>query len=249
MDFGGYLRYTQFVRFVAIFAFLGIAFYCDRHKRIPVLGIGIFIGGIFTGFSAPAHSGLSYGLPDVLATAFIVGANVPLNSLLADYYPPEVRGKVYALLGLAGALAGTIIPFIAGRLVDTFGWRPLYLITAVPISLVGLLVLVRLREPVRGYMERRTLGVRRGHGHDRGGEPLPSAEAWRTIFGIRTLRRLFIARPHRPRRASACCGPYSAGFFFEEYGLDAVDRAPGSSAPAGIVRPASAAHRRSLIDR
>ena len=236
MDFAGYLRYTQFVRFVAIFAFLGVAYYADRHRRIPIVGAGIFVGAIFTGLSAPAGSGLSFGLPNVIATAFILAAAVPINSLLADYYPPEVRGKVFALLGLAGALPTTIIPFLAGRAVDAFGWRPLYLITAIPVGLTGLLVLLRLREPVRGYMERHTLGV--DEDTARVEDEAPSfGEAWRTIFGIRTLRRLFFANL-LSAPGTGILGVYSAGFFFQEYSLSPTDIGNISAISALIVLPA-----------
>ena len=236
MDFAGFLRYTQFVRFVAIFAFLGIAYYADRHKRIPIVGIGIFLGGIFTGLSAPAQSGLAYGLPDVIATAFLIAASVPLSSLLADYYPPEVRGKVFAILGLAGALPGTVVPFMAGRLVDAYGWRPLYLATAVPISVVGLLVLLRLREPVRGYMERMTLGVDDDTARVED-EPPSFGEAWRTIFGIRTLRRLFFANL-LSAPGTGILGVFAAGFFFQEYGLTPTRIGNISAISALIVLPA-----------
>ena len=53
-------------------------------------------------------------------------------------------------------------------------------------------MLFRLSEPVRGYMERRALGLDEELAKVED-ERLSFGESWRTIWAVRTLRRLFIA--------------------------------------------------------
>ena len=58
--------------------------------------------------------------------------------------------------------------------------------------LVGLVMLVLLKEPVRGYMERRAMGADEEIALQES-EPQSFGEAWRTVWAVRTLRRQFIA--------------------------------------------------------
>jgi branched-chain amino acid transport system ATP-binding protein len=236
MDFAGFIRYSQFVGFVAIFAVIGIGYYADRHNRIRMVGVGVLIGGFFTGLTATAQSGLSFGLPNLIASAFLIAAIFPVGSLIADYYPPEVRGRVFALQTLFSAVTGTLVPLAAGYTVDAWGWRPIYAISAVPVALIGLLVLTRLREPIRGYMERRALGAPEDVAVIPE-EPVSLGEAWRTVFGIRTLRRLFIAGLISAP-AATLFGLLASQFFFERYGLSERQIGQVSAVGAIIVLPA-----------
>ncbi|MDQ3106970.1 MAG: MFS transporter, partial [Actinomycetota bacterium] len=221
MDFNTFVRYGGFVGFILLFVGVFIAHYADRHKRLPIVAAGIILGGLFNLLTAVASSGLSYGAPDVVSSVFLAAAGIPIASLFADYYPTEVRGKVFALYGLAGSVPALIVPKVAGELVEAFGWRSVYLVTGVPIILVGILIAVRLREPVRGYFERQALGVSEDVALVEE-EPVSLGEAWRTVFGIRTLRRLFIA--------GLIGSPgiyifslYSRRVLVEDYNLDAGD--------------------------
>ena len=222
MDYGGYVRYVQSASFVLLFVGLGIAYYSDRHKRIPLVIGGLVIGAIFTALTSAAQSGLSYGAPDLLANVAIVGiAYLPLVSLLADYYPPESRGKVFALVGFFETLPLTVLPKLAGEAVEAWGWRPVYLATAAPMVLVAVLAAVRLREPIRGYMERRAMGADDDVAR-REDEPVSFGEAWRTVFGVRSIRRLFIANTlYAPGvRIFRLLIP---GLLFERYGMGPGD--------------------------
>ena len=192
MDYQSYIRYGGFVSFILLFVAIFIAQYSDRHRRLPLVAAGIVLGGIFNLLTAAAKSGLSYGTPDVISAVFLTAAIIPIASLFADYYPTEVRGKVFALYGLAGALPSLVVPKVVGELVEAFGWRSVYLVTGIPIILIGILIFVRLREPVRGYFERQALGVSEDVALIEE-EPVSLGEAWRTVFGVRTLRRLFVA--------------------------------------------------------
>jgi ABC-type branched-subunit amino acid transport system ATPase component/sugar phosphate permease len=221
MDFQTYIRFVGFAGFILLFVAILIAQYADRHRRIPLVVMATAVGGSFNLLTAFARSGLSFGVPAVVADVFLLAAAIPVAALLADYYPTEVRGKVFALLGLAGALPGLVIPKIAGELVEAFGWRPVYFGTGIPILFVAALMALKLREPVRGYFERQALGVSEDVALTEE-PPVSLGEAWRIVFGVRTLRRLFIAGLIGAPGAFAF-GQFSRAILVEDYGLGPKD--------------------------
>ena len=74
--------------------------------------------------------------------------NPASQSLLADYYPTERRGRAYAAQRAAPLVGTAIGTGIGGVVSATLGWRWAFLIVGVPGSVIALLCW-RLPEPVR----------------------------------------------------------------------------------------------------
>ncbi|HVL82070.1 MAG TPA: MFS transporter [Actinomycetota bacterium] len=214
------------VGFFLIFGVIYLSYLSDRVPRVPIVAGGSILSGIFSLFTAGTST-----LPALGASRAgdAVGYNAmatPQYSLLADYYPPQSRGKVFALFGILGDLMTVLTPLIVGALVlsaqDGLYWRLPFLITGPLLILAGVVTFVLLKEPIRGYMERRSLGVSEEVAK-RAEDPPSIGEAWRTIWAIRTLRRLFIADVvGGPGRAIFS---FAFGFFLlEQYGLGLRDR-------------------------
>jgi ABC-type branched-subunit amino acid transport system ATPase component len=171
-----------------------VAYICDRRSRVVILGVTTL------GFGA---SYLYLGLqPTVLAfvvmafgqTAFgstqVFGS--PDNSLLADYYPPEVRGRIFALNGSLGFLGQVLFLPVAGLLVTILGWQNAYLVAGA-VGAAGALFSLLIREPRRGRWDL----IRLGASEDVASRvrQMPSlAEALRTVRAVRTLHRVCVAQ-------------------------------------------------------
>ena len=85
------------------------------------------------------------------------------NSLLADYYPPEHRTKVYSIHRAANAVGAFIGPLVGGMLAGWFGWRVPFLVFVIPTVRLSCSSPSRAAEPVRGRWERQAAGAdRRG---------------------------------------------------------------------------------------
>src|SRR2546430_1493827 len=70
-------------------------------------------------------------------------------ALLADYYPRERRGRVFAIF-FAAIPIGSALGYVVGGLADHyFGWRPAFFVAGVPGLLLAALAL-RLHDPARG---------------------------------------------------------------------------------------------------
>jgi branched-chain amino acid transport system ATP-binding protein len=200
---------------------LPVAVLADRTNRVRIALIGALIGAAFSiGLGAAqtivwatiALVGVSMGQAVIFPTH---------NSLLADYYPVPARPRVYSAhrSGISiGAIAGVLI---GAGLSALWSWRTPFFVFAVPIVVV-VLIGTRMREPPRGRHEQielteQMLASERGEPVALGDEadtaatadttpagtaldipveaPPSLGEAWRTVWKIGVLRRIFFALP------------------------------------------------------
>ncbi len=208
--------------FIIIFVALGLAYVLDRVRRVPFVVGGTILNAV-SGLVRP-HVRTVTPLA-ALNTTDLIGYNLsitPDTSLLNDYYPPSMRGRAFALLGVLYRIGYYTAPLGIGYLAINYGWRSPFYISAPLLLVLGIAVFFLLKEPVRGYMERRELGLSEKEANRP--EPPPSfGHAWRTIWGIRTMRRLFLAEIAE-RVGDRLYGIAFGFFLFEEYGFDVFDR-------------------------
>lgn len=229
------LQVLQLAGIVLSILYLGIAYYADRGRRIPLVGIGMVINGIFSLFTSGAKTLTQFG---VTRSGDALGGRIqaaPNFSLLADYYPPETRGKSVAFSGTVGLATGLATTLLVGYLIKQIGWRTVFRISGPLLILGGIAAMLLLKEPIRGYMERRSLGL--SEEEARKPEPPPSiATAWRTFWSIRTFRRIFIA-DIPGGIAGTLLVPLLATFYLEQYGLDVFQRSVIAAATGALLLP------------
>jgi MFS family permease len=124
----------------------------DRYARSRLLALASFIWGATTWLNALAPS---YGAFVVTRSSTGVDdSSYPgLYSLLADYFPPRQRGRVYGLMQMSGPLGFAVGTVLATALGASLGWRRVFYITGGLGILVGVLILVTVRERTRGSAE------------------------------------------------------------------------------------------------
>jgi len=213
VEISSIIQIFTYVAVVSALVAVLAGWWLDRHSRVPWLGIGAILSGVMGMFSARAVSLFTLGLPRTIERSAEEVGYVPRFSLLADYYPPESRGRVFAFLGTTRKLGALIGIFAVGLVTEHYGWRYSVFIFSVPLVVAGVAALARLREPVRGYMERTALGADDETAQHED-EPQSFGEAWRTTFSVRTLRRLFLAD------SVAAAGDRIFALFFPFYMVD-----------------------------
>ena len=77
---------------------------------------------------------------------------VPLNIVVITtatqrYSPPHLQGRAFAASFMAADLAQTLSITVGAALVDTLGYRPLLIITAIVLSIAAIPVLTRPAPP------------------------------------------------------------------------------------------------------
>ncbi len=133
-------------------------FLYDRFSRARLLALASFIWGSTTWLNA-----LAPNYPTFLVTRASTGvddASYPgIFSLLADYFGPRMRGKVYGLIQVAqpvGFMLGTLLATLLG---GAIGWRSVFFVTGGAGILLTIVILVGVREPRRGQAEPEMAGL------------------------------------------------------------------------------------------
>ena len=212
---------------VALCLQVPIAHLADRTSRVRLALIGASAWALFS-----FGTGLSWTIwfLVVMRSGSGIGKAVvdpTHNSLIADYFAPEHRSKVYSFHRAANAVGAFLGPLLAGVIAYSFGWRAPFFVFAVPTLIVVVLGL-RLREPLRGSHERRAMQASEAAISTE--EAPPSfGEGWRLCNRIESLRRIWWSLPFL---AASLLGFVSiASLFYEEvFGLD--ERARGVVAAA-----------------
>jgi ABC-type branched-subunit amino acid transport system ATPase component/MFS family permease len=180
----------------AVLIGLPIAHYADRRRRTRFVCSMAVTWGVFSFLTGLAPVLLLLGMARV-GSGLGRGVNEPLyNSLLPDYYPLRVRAKVFAFHRAANNLGQFAGPIIAGGLVGVLGlsWRVPFFLFAIPTFILVALCLKKLSEPVRGGHERRALGADEETVAIEE-KPASFSESWRTLMGVKTLKRFYMSLP------------------------------------------------------
>jgi len=124
----------------------------DKYNRGRLLAIGSFIWGCTTWLSAVVTS-----FPAFLATRSSTGIDDScypgMYSLLADYFPPRQRGRVYGLLQVTspiGYLLGMVLALLLG---GVLGWRSVFYITGSLGVLLSIAIFFGVQDIPRGSGE------------------------------------------------------------------------------------------------
>lgn len=165
----------------------------DRYARSKLLALAALIWGATTWLSSIVRT-----FPQFMVTRASTGiddSSYPgLYSLVADYFPPKVRGKVYGILQIPqplGYLAGMILalmvaPMLEGKLFHLEGWRSIFLITGFLGIIMALIIFFGIKDVPRGKAEDELQGLQ-----DIGQFRFSWAEA-KQIFKKKTMWFIFL---------------------------------------------------------
>jgi MFS transporter, Spinster family, sphingosine-1-phosphate transporter len=134
----------------------------DVRSRTRLLGMGVAIWSVAT-----ALAGLAQSYASLFAARAAVGVGEAAYgtvspALLADYFPRERRGRVFAVF-FAAIPVGSALGYVVGGLVDHyFGWRQAFFVAGVPGLLLAVLAL-RLYDPPRGAQDPGSASGARAH--------------------------------------------------------------------------------------
>ena len=131
----------------------------DRYSRSKLLALASLIWGCTTWLSATVRT-----FPAFVVTRASTGvddSSYPgLFTLIADYFGPTLRGKVYGVLQLAqpiGFLIGMVLALIVAPMIG--GWRSIYYITGTLGLVIAALIFFGVKEMPRGQAEPEFEGV------------------------------------------------------------------------------------------
>ena len=165
----GLLYGTAFAMFYALFG-IPLAKLADGWSRVKTLSVGLTFWSLMTTLSGFSSNFAQLGLARLGVGVGEASASPAAVSLLSDYFPKRNRATIFALyttgmyigLGASLMIGGAIVAAWQGQFGLT-GWQAAFIIVGLPGILLGALVYLTVREPVRGALD----------GHPHRGNPHP----------------------------------------------------------------------------
>lgn len=130
-----------------------VAWLADRYRRVPIMATACAVWSLFTVACGLAQTFVQLVVARVLVGAGEAGGSPPAFSLISDYFPPRARGLGMAIYSLGvpvgSALGAALGAWVAAR----HGWRMAFVAVGAPGVVLALLMLLVVREPVRGRLD------------------------------------------------------------------------------------------------
>ncbi len=126
------------------------------RKRCFLIGLGVFAAGSIL-------SGLAWSAPALISGRIVqsVGGSL-LNpaglALVLTAFPPERRQAAVGIWGISGGLAAAVGPTLGAMLVESAGWRAVFLIN-VPIAIAGIPIGLKVMRESRADQVPRTVDL------------------------------------------------------------------------------------------
>ena len=179
------LGFLSGISFAIFYVTVGIpiARWADKGNRRNIVALAIAIWSFMT-----AISGAAQNFGQLLAARIGVGigeagGSPPAHSMISDMFPPKQRATALSVYSM-GINFGILIGFVIGGYVnDWLGWRYVFLIVGAPGILMALVVRFTLKEPPRGYSEKRRVVA----------EAPSVKDVFRLLWSRRSFRHMSIA--------------------------------------------------------
>lgn len=138
-----------------------IAMLADRWNRVRIVAAGCFLWSLFTGLSGTATSFIHLAAARLGVAFGEAGGVAPSLSLLGDLFPPRRRVlaiAIFTCFSPVGVLVGTTA---GGLIAAAWGWRAAFLFAAALGIVMTPILLLCVREPLRGRFDRPTVKTQR----------------------------------------------------------------------------------------
>ncbi len=174
----GLLASWPFALFYAVMG-LPIAIAADRFNRVNIIVICIVLWSVMTALCGIAAGFITLMLFRIGVAVGEAGCTPPANSIIGDYYPAKSRATALGIYSMGVTLGGVLaylfggpIAAISGADFEVFlnsvgvgglfsgiewstveGWRIAFVVIGLPGVLIGLLLMLTIKEPPRGYSD------------------------------------------------------------------------------------------------
>lgn len=135
---------------IYVTAGIPIAYWADRSNRRNIVVASLAIWSGMTAISGLVQSYVQLLLARVGVGLGEAGGSPPAHSMISDYYPPHQRATALSFY-TSGIYVGILLGFaFGGMLAEAVGWRMAFMVVGIPGVLFAGLLLITVREPLRG---------------------------------------------------------------------------------------------------
>jgi len=131
-----------------------VGWLADRTNRTRVLALAC---GLWS--AATIACGLSANYPQLVLARMTVGVGEaggvpPSYAIITDYFPPGQRGTALGLFNLGPPIGQALGVAFGAAIAAAYSWRAAFIILGAVGLVAAAVVLLRVREPVRGGLDR-----------------------------------------------------------------------------------------------
>lgn len=124
----------------------------EKYSRRVLIALGVAAWSLATAAAALANDFTSFLVARAAVGIGEAAYATLAPSVLADFYPPEKRNRVFTLFYVATPVGSALGFVLGGFLGEHFGWRTAFLAVGLPGLLVAALALL-MKDPVRGAFD------------------------------------------------------------------------------------------------
>lgn len=143
------------IGFALFYTLLGIpiANLSEKVSRKLIIGICVILWSLAT-----VLCGFTVGFVTLLLARMLVGigeagCTPPANSMISDYYAPVARPTALGIYAMGVTAGGVLAQVFGGFILEVFTWREAFIFVGAPGILVGIIFLLTVKEPPRGYSD------------------------------------------------------------------------------------------------
>jgi predicted MFS family arabinose efflux permease len=122
----------------------------DRFPRKPMIVIAALFWSGINFFTASVHS---YNSLNIRHAALGIGEasfGIFAPALLSDFYAEDQRNRVLTIFNIA-LFVGAALGYLAGGTIgEHYGWRRSFIASAIPGTIIAILIAIFMKEPARG---------------------------------------------------------------------------------------------------
>lgn len=122
----------------------------DRFPRKPMVVIAALFWSGINFFTASVHSYDSLNLRHAALGIGEASFGIFAPAILSDFYPEDQRNRVLTIFNVAIPVGAALGYLIGGTVGERFGWRTSFIVSAVPGTIIAILIALFMREPARG---------------------------------------------------------------------------------------------------
>jgi len=143
------------IGFALFYTLLGIpiATLSERMSRVRIIGVCVILWSIATVLCGFAAGFVTLLLARLAVGVGEAGCTPPANSLISDYYKPIARPTALGIYAIGITAGGVLAQVGGGWMIQNFTWREAFIYVGAPGVIIGLIVLLTVKEPPRGYSD------------------------------------------------------------------------------------------------
>jgi len=143
------------IGFALFYTLLGIpiANLSEKISRKLIIGICVILWSLATVLCGFATGFVTLLLARMLVGVGEAGCTPPANSMISDYYTPLARPTALGIYAMGVTAGGVLAQLFGGFILDIFTWREAFIYVGAPGIILGIIVLLTIKEPPRGYSD------------------------------------------------------------------------------------------------